>query len=95
MSEIYFIVIINIVLFICGYLLGKHNNQHFKTTNKPKSFLNDKSLKQTDAVDIDETKIVTKINTDSLEKKYTDLGQTTATENNIGDSIKKLKNLKK
>ena len=44
-------------------------------------------------LDIDKSKIVTRINTDNLEKKYHDLGNTTL--GRIDTSVNKLKSMKK
>lgn len=45
-------------------------------------------------VSIDETKVVTNINTDNLVKKYEELGDKTVSNDNISGSISKLKNMK-
>jgi hypothetical protein len=45
-------------------------------------------------VDIDERTVVMDIKTDSLEKKYQELGDITKSEENIAKSINKLKNMK-
>ena len=45
-------------------------------------------------VSIDETKVVTNINTDNLVKKYEELGDKTVSDDNISSSISKLKNMK-
>lgn len=46
-------------------------------------------------ISIDDKKIVTKINTDSLEKKYNNLGDKTESTDNILESVNKLKNIKR
>lgn len=96
-NNLYILITLNIIIFILGYLLGKHTRpiEH----NNPVSFLsknkNIKEASQKVDIDIDERKIVTKINTDNLEKKYDSLAQTQVSQNDIGESINKLKNLKR
>ena len=46
-------------------------------------------------LDIDKSKIVTRINTDNLEKKYHNLGNTTLDQIDISASVNKLKSMKK
>ena len=96
-NNLYILITLNIIIFILGYLLGKYNRQI--EHDRPASFLskhkNTKEVSQKVDIDIDERKIVTKINTDNLEKKYDSLAQTQVSENDIGESINKLKNLKR
>jgi hypothetical protein len=96
-NDLYVLIVLNIIIFLLGYLLGKHKRP--VEYNVPGSFLsknkNTKEVSQKVDVDIDERKIVTKINTDNLEKKYDSLAQTQVSQNDIGESINKLKNLKR
>lgn len=96
MLEIYYIAIINVIIFFIGYLLGRYRSGSISTVteSKPKSFLNQTKQNAT-KVDIDETKVIPRIDTGSLSKKYDNLGETKMSDTNIGDSINKLKNLKK
>lgn len=96
-NDLYILITLNIIIFMIGYLSGKytrpieHNNLvSFLSKNK-----NTKESSQKVDIDIDERKIVTKINTDNLEKKYDSLAQTQVSQNDIGESINKLKNLKR
>lgn len=45
-------------------------------------------------ISIDDTKFVTDINTNNLEKKYDKLGESTQTSDNISNSVNKLKSMK-
>jgi hypothetical protein len=49
---------------------------------------------QTKFTNIDTSKVVVAINTDNLEKKYDNLGDLKQTQDNIHESVNKLKNLK-
>lgn len=91
---IFITVVISIGLI--GYLIGRiHSVSNIGTTQ---SFLkkNRSSIAQDMMLDvaIDEKKVVTNINTSDLEKKYSSLGDTTSSNENIAGSINKLKNLK-
>ena len=55
---------------------------------------NNQSVEKPETIEIDDTKYVSKINTDNLEKKYESLGKTKSVENDTASSINKLKNLK-
>lgn len=96
MTLFYFIIIIYllllIVIFILGYILGKlsSNNGVSNTIHKKqKHSINDQLINT-----IDDTKFVVKIKTEELEKKYTELGETRNSEDNITNSVSKLKNMK-
>lgn len=90
------LVFVNLNSFIIGYLLAKcHYNG--VTNNSPQSFFtklkDDKIVNSTIA--IDDKKFVTDIKTDGLERKYDTLGDIKKTEENISNSVNKLKNLKR
>lgn len=55
---------------------------------------NNQSVEKPETIEIDDTKYVSKINTNNLEKKYESLGKTKSVENDTASSINKLKNLK-
>jgi hypothetical protein len=87
-------LIVCINCYIIGYLMGRRvspaetygvfkNNKKFTQSNQIPS-----------AVSIDETKVVTNISTDSLVKKYDELGDKTISNDNISSSVNKLKNMK-
>lgn len=86
---------INILSLIIGYILakllmGSQSNQDNYTNKK-----NNNQIVKSNTITIDEKKIVTDIHTANLEKKYESLGSITQTENDINNSINKLKNIKK
>lgn len=92
------LLFLNIVFFCIGYLIGKStlNYQVLDITN-----VSTRKVKETQdnqinkpLINIDDTKIVTKINTDGLEKKYDTLGDIKNSQENIASSISKLKNMK-
>ena len=88
---------IGVCLFLIGYFMGKQLNTGVSNTvinTKPASFFDDiKKDKKT--VSIDDTKYVVDIKTSGMEKKYDSLGDIKKSEENISDSINKLKNMKK
>jgi hypothetical protein len=89
---IYLIVCVN--CYVIGYLIGRMGSN----TKDIGVFKDAKRAKQNSpiqsVVSIDETKVVTNINTDNLVKKYEELGDKTVSNDNISGSISKLKNMK-
>jgi hypothetical protein len=75
--------------------LGKNAN-HSTNNGVSKSVRTQqiKDIKTNQSVSIDETKVVTSINTDNLTKKYDELGDKVVSDENISSSINKLKNMK-
>lgn len=94
--QIYHIIITNILIFFIGYVLGKLSSKNSDINLKGFSR---KEMKKQEKdyvkLDIDESKIVTRINTDNLEKKYNNLGNTTLDQVDISESVNKLKSMKK
>jgi hypothetical protein len=92
------IIIVAIVIhsFLFGYFFGSltHkngvNNNNSLFSSKQKETQNNKPQ-----IFIDDKKFVTEIKTDNLEKKYDSLGDTKTTQDNISESVNKLKNLKR
>jgi hypothetical protein len=87
---------LNLICLILGYILGKSvssgsNNLDFFSNYKNNKTSSSKNLEK---INIDTSKIVTKINTENLEKKYTSLGETKSSQENIDSSVNKLKNIK-
>jgi hypothetical protein len=86
-----------VCLFLIGYFIGKLSNTGVSNTvvnTKPVSFFDDiKKDKKT--VSIDDTKYVVDIQTSGMEKKYESLGDIKKSEENISNSINKLKNMKR
>jgi hypothetical protein len=89
------LLFLNIIFFCIGYLLGKSNNKYIEYTDSPKkNILKDRNLVDKPNISIDDTKIVTKIDTGNLEKKYDTLGEIKSSQDNLLSSINKLKNMK-
>jgi len=92
-NVLYLLFAINIISFLLGFIFSKiliipnHNiNQNYKS----KIFNKEKNN-----VVIDDKKFVATIDTSGIEKKYDLLGETKQSNENIGDSVNKLKNLKR
>lgn len=63
--------------------------------NTTVSFLKNKTISnKQNNLSIDETKIITKIDTSDMEAKYNSLGESKTTNEDISNSINKLKNMK-
>ena len=86
------LIIINIISFGIGYTIGKITSNNITTNSVP--VLKDKEIVRTNKVSIDTTKYVTTIKTDSLEKKYDNLGDIKQSAEQIDVSVNKLKNMK-
>jgi hypothetical protein len=84
------------ILFLCiGYLLGKTTFKNLEDTNLILSNKKSNTSNITkNHIQIDDKKVVTKINTDNLEKRYDELGETKNSSENISSSVSKLKNMK-
>lgn len=84
--------------FLIGYLYGSKRNLgvYNSIPTKINTIIATNNLqKNNPIIEIDNTKIVTKIKTDDMEKKYSSLGEKKETEDNIESSINKLKNIKR
>lgn len=95
-----------IVLFLCltclmtGYLFGrlKHGYQGVLTDSvytDNRNVVKNNIANQKPLIKIDDTKFVTEIDTKSMEKKFDSLGEVQVSEDNLDQSINKLKNLKR
>jgi hypothetical protein len=97
-SDLLVIVLLclNVVFFVLGYIVGKIQIpiEHVNYNPNTKSYNHNKTINNRSKIDIDTTKIVTKINTENLEKKYSDLGDIQTKADNIESSINKLKHMK-
>lgn len=92
------LILLNIIFFSLGYVIGRLKSSQAIIESQPISFFNKvKSNNDTDIarVTIDESKYVTDIKTSGMEKKYDKLGDTKVSTDNIESSINKLKNLKR
>jgi cytochrome c biogenesis protein ResB len=90
------IVLLTIMVGMIGYILGKINSIEAPQNNQ--SFFKKNSIvsdTQKNNITIDDKKFVTNINTSGMEKKYDSLGDTKKSEENISESVNKLKNLKR
>lgn len=89
------LILFNIVFGILGYLIGKGSQT--KIESQPISFFTKEKLanNKINKIAIDETKVVTDINTANLEKKFDNLGELKVSNENIESSINKLKNIKR
>jgi hypothetical protein len=88
---------IGVCFFLIGYFVGKRsdNGVYSTTINRPNSFFNNAKEDKKTKVVINDNKFVTEIKTDGMEKKYENLGEIKQSNENITDSINKLKNLRK
>lgn len=100
-NTIYILLFTNIVCFCLGYFWCKlssgdmHSDINDMVSVKSKKLTRNKSeIENTEKIEIDDTKYVSKIDTGNLEKKYESLGQVKTTEDDTISSINKLKNLK-
>lgn len=89
------LVILNIISFFIGYILGKNRIiQNIGALEHSSLGIKQKKKENINNISIDETKVVSKINTDGLEKRYDKLGDKKESQENITTSINKLKNMK-
>lgn len=78
-----------------GYFVGRSFNSIKDVQDSESFFKKEKRQKnEKTPVLINESKFVSNIKTDGLEKKYTTLGETQISNDNISSSINKLKNMK-
>lgn len=92
-------IILICILIICtlsigllGYIIGRINTS--SEIIAPSFFKKNQFQKQATNISIDETKVVTNIDTSGLEKKYDSLGDKKQSEENITNSVNRLKTLK-
>lgn len=90
-------ILLNVVFFFLGYIVGKLNNSCTYQDKPSISYNKDKKNTKNNNTQIliDEKKIVTTIKTDKLEKKFSHLGDETIVKDNITDNINRLKQVKK
>jgi hypothetical protein len=86
-----------IIAFIIGFILGTNKLSYSGVTNsEPVSFFTkNKEQEKKQQIKIDDSKFVTEIDTRLMEKKFNSLGETTVSDENVDESINKLKNLKR
>lgn len=95
---------IGALLFLLGYVIGRINLMHHMFhragtyLGKPQGskgwLTSDSKDKPTRVIDIDESKFVTDVSTDSFTSKHKSLGKKTLSQEGIGTSVLKLKKLK-
>lgn len=97
--EVFIIICLSIFIFSAGIYTGsifcKKNSAHSDTA--PVSFLKQNKKNKGDMktkISIDDTKVVTKIETSGMEKKFDEMGKKSTKENTIKSSINKLKRMK-
>jgi hypothetical protein len=88
-----------IILFFCiGYILGYirplQPQQTLRSEEKKKTFLDRNTQNELEQIKIDSKKFVVDIDTSKMEKKFTKLGDIKQSNDNISESINKLKNIK-
>lgn len=89
------LLIVNINSLFIGYLLGRYVGGGVIHSQPPSFFTKNKDSTTTNNdLSIDNKKIVVNIKTDNLERKFDSLGDVKKTEENISNSVNKLKNLK-
>jgi hypothetical protein len=89
------LLMVGACLFFIGYFIGRQSSVGVSNSVTKTNRVNNNSTIIKDKISIDETKVVTEINTDGLEKKYETLGETKQSNENITNSINKLKNMKR
>lgn len=94
---IYILLILNLLSFAIGYIIGKIWSTNGVYQDKPKSFLKKETGDSQDdngSQSINSAKYVVGIKTEGLEKKYSNLGEVTQSDTNINNAVNKLKNMK-
>ena len=94
--ELMLTIFLAIALFSMGIYVGRFFCSHNQEYEKPMSFLKTASNKPLikNSITIDDTKVVTKIDTDGMEKKYSQMTKDSVKENTIKSSVNKLKSMK-
>lgn len=91
------LIIVNFICGIIGYFIGVFTSKG--VYNSPQSFFKQQNRTNTEPLSnnlsIDDKKFVVDIKTDGMERKYDNLGEVKKTEENISNSVNKLKNLKR
>jgi hypothetical protein len=91
------VLLFNLFFFIgifIGFLIGQRSGYSINESIDYRTNRYSNAKQKINKPQIDETKFVTRIDTDNLEKKYKDIGQTKESTENIESSISKLKSLK-
>ncbi len=91
-------IISYVIVFTLGFIIGlfwlnrgvSNDRSLFTKSNKCVTTNSGQN-----SISIDNTKFVTDIKTEGMEKKYSDIAETKTSEDNISNSIAKLKNMKR
>lgn len=95
---IHLLIYLNIISFILGFILAHYVGEKSTTTNTgffaKNNIQNSSTTNSSAKIQIEESKYVTSIDTSNIEKKFSSLGDVKKTDENISNSVNKLKNLK-
>lgn len=93
------LIVLSVVSYIIVFILGLIIGIFWLNRGVNNTILNkfDKNVlnKTNNKISIDDSKFVTDIKTDGMEKKYATIGETKNSSDNITESITKLKNIKR
>ena len=84
-----------VVFLILGILIGLSRESFGVPSNKKSSLFDSSQINKMAKITIDDTKFVTEIKTDGMNKGYSSLGDVRQSDEDISDSINKLQNMKK
>lgn len=88
-----YVIVFVLGLFIGGLYLNRGVSNDRISINRTNKNIAEKN--NTKAISIDDSKFVTDIKTDGMEKKYASIAETKTSSEDISGSISKLKNMKK
>lgn len=102
-QEAIIVLILTLVASICGYIIGRLTNSPLgvgvlyndNIIEKNAKVIKNNLAQQKPLIKIDDTKFVTEIDTSSLEKKFDNLGEVKISQDNVVESVNKLKNMKR
>lgn len=96
--EILLIITLAIIIFSLGLYVGRFMaNSQAESQDSPKGFLKTQgkpSENKNTAIEIDSTKVVLKVDTEGMEKKFDKITESKSVKNNISSSVNKLKSMK-
>ena len=84
-----------VVFLILGILIGLSRGSFGVPSNKKSGLFDSSQINKMAKITIDDTKFVTEIKTDGMNKGYSSLGDVKQSDEDISDSINKLQNMKK
>jgi cytochrome c biogenesis protein ResB len=91
------VVSLQILVFVGGVFVGRmigNNSDNGQYTSFSSKSNNSNNKKEKPNISIDSKTFVTDIKTEGMEKKFTNMTETTSTSIDISSSVNKLKNLK-